>query len=67
LALEHLWERLHASVDNSEFRIRAASSPAPSLVVDNALIVLPVTLGGLGILSFKTCAPLAYAAAFEAL
>jgi hypothetical protein len=34
--------------------------------VDNALIGLPIKLGGLGILSFKTCAPLEFAAASEA-
>jgi hypothetical protein len=47
-------------------RIRAASSLAPSLAVDNALITLPVKLGGLGILSLQTCAPRAFAAASEA-
>jgi hypothetical protein len=47
-------------------QIRATASPAPSLAVDNALISLPVKLGGLGILSFKTCAPLAFTAASEA-
>ncbi|RSH89804.1 hypothetical protein EHS25_001790 [Saitozyma podzolica] len=46
--------------------IRAAGSPAPSQATDNALITLPAKLGGLGNLSFKTCAPLAYAAASEA-
>jgi hypothetical protein len=50
--LEHLWERLDASLGNSVRRIRAAASVAPSLAVDNALISLPVKLGGLGILSF---------------
>jgi hypothetical protein len=64
--LGHLWERLDASLANSVPRLRAAASPAPSLAVDDALIALPVKLGGLGVLSFKTCAPLAYAAASEA-
>jgi hypothetical protein len=64
--LEHLWERLNTSLANSVRRIRAAAFPAPSQAVDNALIALPAKLGGLGILSFKTCAPLAFAAASEA-
>jgi hypothetical protein len=34
--------------------------------LDDALIGLSIKLGGLGILSYKTCAPLAYAAASEA-
>jgi hypothetical protein len=49
--LEHLWERLDASLGNSVRRIRAGASVAPSLAVDNALISLPVKPGGLGILS----------------
>jgi hypothetical protein len=32
----------------------------------NTLIDLPIKLPGFGILSFKTCAPLAYAAVSEA-
>jgi hypothetical protein len=34
--------------------------------LDTSLIHLPIKLGGLGILSFKTCAPLAFAASSEA-
>ncbi|GFZ44347.1 hypothetical protein JCM24511_02069 [Saitozyma sp. JCM 24511] len=64
--LGHLWERLDASLANSVRRIRAAAIPTPSQVVDKALIALPIKLGGLGILSFKTCAPLAFAVASEA-
>jgi hypothetical protein len=60
--LGHLWERLDASLAKSVRKIRAAASPLPSLAIDDALIALPVKLGGLGILSFKTCAPLAFAA-----
>jgi hypothetical protein len=64
--LEHLWERLDTSLAGSVRRLRAAASPAPSQTQDDALITLPVKLGGLGILSFKTCAPLAFAAASDA-
>ncbi|GFZ46026.1 hypothetical protein JCM24511_03760 [Saitozyma sp. JCM 24511] len=64
--LEHLWERWDTSLANSARRIRATASPVPSQAVDNALIALPVKLGGLGILSCKTCAPLSFAAASEA-
>lgn len=64
--LKHLWERLDKSLANSVRRIRAAGSPAPSQAIDDTLIALPIKLGGLGILSFKTCAPLAFAAASEA-
>jgi hypothetical protein len=64
--LGHLWERLDASLANSVRRIRAAAYPAPSPAVDNALIALPIKLGGLVILSVKTWAPLAFAASSEA-
>ncbi|GFZ48405.1 hypothetical protein JCM24511_06153 [Saitozyma sp. JCM 24511] len=64
--LEHLWERLDTSLANSVRRIQAAAPAAPSQAVDNRLIALPVNLGSLGMLSFKTCAPLAFAAASEA-
>jgi hypothetical protein len=46
--------------------IRAATFPAPAATLDDTLIDLPTKLGGVGILSFKTCAPLAYAAVPEA-
>jgi hypothetical protein len=64
--LQHLWERLDASLANSVPRIRATASLAPTLALDDAVIALPVRLGGLGILPFKTCAPLAFAAPSEA-
>jgi hypothetical protein len=61
--LGHLWERLDASLANSVRRIGAAAFTALSQTVDNALITLPVRLGGLGILSFTTCSPLVSAGA----
>jgi hypothetical protein len=59
-------ERLDASLANFVGRIRAAATPAPFLAIDEALIALPIKLSGLGILSFKACGPLAFAAASEA-
>lgn len=64
--LEHLWERLDASLASSVRRIGAATVPAPSTALDAALNLLPVKRGGLGVLSFKTCAPLAFSGASEA-
>ncbi|RSH94155.1 hypothetical protein EHS25_003958 [Saitozyma podzolica] len=61
-----LISELDTSLANSARRIRAAASPAPIPAVDNALMALPAKLGGLGILSFKRGAPLAFAAASEA-
>lgn len=56
------WDSLATSVRG----IRAATLPAPAAALDDILIALPIKLGGLGILSVKTCAPLAYAAVSEA-
>jgi hypothetical protein len=53
------------SMANSVRRIPAATSPAPSAALDDTLMALSMKPGNLGILSFKTCAPLAYAAASE--
>jgi hypothetical protein len=64
--LEKLWERLDASLASSARRIRAATSLALSQAIDNAPISVPVKLGGPGILSLMTCAPLAFAASSEA-
>jgi hypothetical protein len=61
-----LWKRLDASRPNSVPGIRAATSPAPLAGLDDTVITLPVKLGGLGFLSFKTSAPLSFAAASEA-
>jgi hypothetical protein len=61
-----MWERLDTSLAKSAGRIRTAAFPEPSQAVDEALIAPPITLGGVGILSFMTCAPLAFAAASEA-
>jgi hypothetical protein len=60
-----LWKRLDASRPNSVPGIRAATSLAPLAGLDDAVITLPVKLGGLGFLSFKTSALLSFAAASE--
>jgi hypothetical protein len=59
--LKHLWKRLDASLAAAVNRIRSAPSPPQS----DALLALPIRMGGLGILSFETCAPEAFAAASE--
>jgi hypothetical protein len=64
--LDHLWDRLDTSLTNSVRRVRATAFLALSQAVDEALIALPIKLGGLSILSLNTCAPLAFAAAPEA-
>ena len=58
--LGHLWKRLDTSLHNALARNRSADRQGPH---DPALITLPVKLGGLGLLSFETCAPLAFQAA----
>ena len=62
-----LWDRLDSLLRNCVHQIR---SLGPSLdevhrAVEEALISLPIRLGGLGILSYAKCAPHAYAAANE--
>ncbi|GFZ50318.1 LOW QUALITY PROTEIN: hypothetical protein JCM24511_08075 [Saitozyma sp. JCM 24511] len=64
--VEHFWKRLFDSVANSAHRIRPVTSPASLADLDDTLIVLSINVGGLGLLFFKTCAPLAYSAPFEA-
>jgi hypothetical protein len=64
--LEHLWNRLVDTLANSVGGVRGAMSPAPLPALDDALIALPIKLGGLGIPSFKMCSPLAYAEDSEA-
>jgi hypothetical protein len=45
---------------------RIRGLPRPTDQLDAAIISLPIKMGGLGILSYKTVAPHAYAAASEA-
>jgi hypothetical protein len=45
---------------------RIRGLPCPTDHLDDTLISLPIKMGGLGVLSYKTVAPHAYAAASEA-
>jgi len=60
--LGHLWRRFDCSLLALIARIRSAEHPGPQ---DTAIITLPIRLGGMGVLSFDTCAPLASQAAAE--
>jgi hypothetical protein len=62
--LVHLWDRLDTTLREAVARIRGL--PRPTDQLDAAVISLPIKMGGLGILSYKTVAPHAYAAASEA-
>jgi hypothetical protein len=62
--LVHLWDRLDAALRDTVTRIRGL--PRPINHLDAMLTSLPIKMGGLGILSYKTLAPHAYAAASEA-
>ena len=64
--LEDLWKRLDRSIWDTANLIRGANTDNltefQSQTTD-ILYSLPVRLGGLGLLSYETCAPLAYSAA----
>jgi hypothetical protein len=60
--LIHLWDRLDTTLREAVARIRGV--PRPTDQLDAAVISLPIKMGGLGILSYKTVAP--HAAASEA-
>ena len=64
--LETLWQRLDRSIWDTANLIRGANTDdlteSQSKMTD-ILYSLPVRLGGLGLLSYETCAPLAYGAA----
>ncbi len=60
--LGNLWRRLDRSLLASITKIRSAEHLGP---LDTALVTLPIKLGGLGVLSFETCAPHAFQAAAE--
>jgi hypothetical protein len=62
--LAHLWDKLDTTLREAVARIRGL--PRPTDQLDAAAISLPIKMGGLGILSYKTVAPHAYAAASEA-
>jgi hypothetical protein len=59
------WEQLDSIIWNAALRLRGSSDPEVSTQRDETILSLPVKMGGLGLLSHKTCAPLAYAAASE--
>ena len=60
------WERLDNSLSRAFKQIRGIRGDlGRNMEDDDALIQLPIRLGGAGILSFKTCAPLAYAASLS--
>jgi hypothetical protein len=59
------WERVDQAIWKAALRIRGSmDQPEPS-DLDQRLLSLPVRLGGLGLLSHQTCAPLAFAASSE--
>jgi hypothetical protein len=62
--LVHLWDKLDTTLWDAVARIRGL--PRPTNHLDAALISLPIKIGGLGILCYKTVTPYAYAAASEA-
>lgn len=59
------WENLDSCLWNAALRIRSSQDPPEPSYRDEHLLSLPVKLGGLGLLSYKTCAPLSFAAATE--
>jgi hypothetical protein len=63
--IEMEWEKLDSILWNAALRLRSSSDPPDPSSRDQEIISLPVKMGGLGLLSYKTCAPLAYAAASE--
>jgi hypothetical protein len=62
--LVHLWDKLDTTLREALARIRGL--PRPTDQLDATVISLPIKMGGIGILSYKTVAPHAYAAASEA-
>jgi hypothetical protein len=62
--LVDLWDKLDTTLREAVARIRGL--PRPTDQLDAAVISLPIKMGGLGILSYKTVAPHVYAAASEA-
>jgi hypothetical protein len=62
--LVHLWDKLDTLLREAVARIRGL--PRPTDQLDATVISLPIKMGGLGILSYRTVAPHADAAASEA-
>jgi hypothetical protein len=60
----HLWDKLGTVLRDAVARI--IGLPRPTDRLDASLISLPIKMGGLGILSYKIVAHLAYGAASEA-
>jgi hypothetical protein len=63
--LELEWKKLDGILWRAALRLRSSSEPPDPMERDFDIMSLPVKLGGLGLLSYRTCAPLAYAAASE--
>jgi hypothetical protein len=63
--IESEWEKLDSVIWTAALRLRGSTDPPGLLSRDENILSLPVKMGGLGLLSYKTCAPLAYAAASE--
>jgi hypothetical protein len=61
--LVHLWDKLDTTLREAVARIRGLR---PTDQLDDAVISLPIKMGGLGILPYRTVAPHAYAAASDA-
>ena len=65
--LVDVWRRLDRAIWNTANRLRGAREEDNIVqeIITDTLYSLPARLGGLGLLSYETCAPLAYAAASE--
>jgi len=59
------WERVDQAIWKAAIRIRGSTDQPDPSDLDERLLSLPVRLGGLGLLSHQTCAPLAFAASSE--
>jgi hypothetical protein len=59
--LVHLWDKLDNTLQEAVARTRGLTCPTDQL--DTAIISLPIKIGRLGIFSYKTVGPHAYAAA----
>jgi len=63
--IEMEWDKLDSIIWKAALRLRSSADPTDSTERDQTILSLPVKLGGLGLLSHSTCAPLAFAAASE--
>jgi hypothetical protein len=62
--LSDQWDELDNLLWDTVRQLRGSTGPLDQ-PTDNTLLALPIRLGGVGILSHKTCAPHAYAASLE--